>query len=98
MNGHKSDFRLHADDKLKKDNKTGNILLYDHLFYIDHFQVCIVDLIHVDNNNEHQLGISEKAHKWICAGSFMQLIRILKSVTLFLLVKKLFSLFNLHLK
>ena len=54
MNGNKSDFRLCAAGKIKKmDNK----LLFHHLIChdIDYHQLCIVDLIRVDNNNEHQL-------------------------------------------
>ena len=62
MNGHKSDFQLYATVKLKKiDDKH----LICHNIY--HFQVGIVDLIHADNNNEHQLEelLSRKECKWI---------------------------------
>ena len=50
MNGHKSDFRLYSAGKI---NKMDNKLLYDHLIYndIEHLQVCIADLIRVENNN-----------------------------------------------
>ena len=51
MNGYKFVFRLYVAGKM--DNR----LLCDHLIYhsIDYFQVCIVDLIRVGSNNEHQL-------------------------------------------
>ena len=54
MNGHKSEFRFYADGKI---NKMENMFLYDQLIYhyMNCFQVCIVDLIRVGNNNEHQL-------------------------------------------
>ena len=40
-----------------KINRVDNSPLYYHLtyHYIDCFQVCILDMIHVDNNDEHQL-------------------------------------------
>ena len=65
MNGHRSDFRLYAADKISKmDNK----LLYDHLIChdINYFHVCIVDMIHVGNNTESQLEelLSRKERKW----------------------------------
>ena len=49
------DTRMTSDYAAGKINKMDNKLLYEHLIYhnIDYFQVCIVDLIHVDNNNEH---------------------------------------------
>ena len=66
VNGHKSDFRLYAAGKI---NKMDNRPSYDHLIYhyMDYFQVCIVDLIRVDNNNENQLEelLRIKERKWI---------------------------------
>ena len=44
-------------------------LLYNHLINhnIDYFHVCIVDLINVGNNNEHQLEqlLNKKERRWI---------------------------------
>ena len=61
MNGHKSDFRLYAADRI---NKMDNKFLYDHLIChdIDYFHVCILDMIHVGNNTESQLknSLAEK--------------------------------------
>ena len=66
MNGHKSVFHLHAASKI---NKIDNKVLYDHLIChnIDYFHVCIVDLIRVEKNTEHQLEelVRRKERKWI---------------------------------
>ena len=66
MNVHKSDFRIYAAGKI---NKMDNKLLCGHLIChnIDYFHVCIVDMIHVGNNNESQLEelLSRKERKWI---------------------------------
>ena len=47
----------------------GNKLLYDHLIHhgIDHFHVFIVDMMHVEQQNEYQLEelLGRKEHKRI---------------------------------
>ena len=66
MNGHENDFRFYAAGKI---NKMDNMDLYHHLIYndIDYFHVCIVYMIHVENNTESQLEelLSRKERNWI---------------------------------
>ena len=54
LNGQKSGLCLYAAGKI---NKVDNKLLYDHLIYhnIHYIQVCIVDLVHIDNSNRQQV-------------------------------------------
>ena len=66
MNGHISDFRHYSAGRI---NKMDSKVLYDHLIHLnmDYFQVCIVDVIHVGNDNENQLQElnNRKVRKWI---------------------------------